>query len=193
MYVCIYIYIYIYVYIYMYIHIYIYIYIYICWLEKKYAERAAFHERQLERWNIFRRKLEDPKHGYNTRKNRLFYHRHRERKAMAAEDGGAERTRSLKQEWHLLERIRVRLQKWRRLDAAGAKRRRQHGRQDGILLYMCMNIYIYIYIHTYIHTYTYTYIYIYIYTHRHMEPSAGGWKGPSSASSAPSARRGGAR
>ena len=31
----------------------------------------------------------------------------------------------MNQEWHLLERIRVCLQKWRRLDAAGAKRRRQ--------------------------------------------------------------------
>ena len=95
------------------------------WLDKKYAERAAFRERQLEKWNIFHMKLEDPKHGYESRNMKLFFHRQRERQAMAAEDGGAERTRSLNQEWHLLERIRVCLQKWRRLDAAGAKRRRQ--------------------------------------------------------------------
>ena len=95
------------------------------WLDKKYAERAGFRERQLENWNIFRMKMEDPKHGRNTRKTRMIYHRRRERQAMAAEDRVAERTRSLNQEWHLLERIRVCLQKWRRLDAAGAKRRRQ--------------------------------------------------------------------
>ena len=96
------------------------------WLDAQYAERGPFRERLLENWNLFRMKSEDrmkrPRQSASMHK---FYGSRRERQAMAAEDKGAERTRSLNHDWCLLEQVELCLQRWLRLDAVGAKRQRR--------------------------------------------------------------------
>ena len=95
------------------------------WLDTQYAEQAPFRERRLEHWNTFHMNLEDPMNFLKKARKRRAAARQRERSAMAAEDKGAELTRSLNEEWFLLEQIKVCLQTWRLLDAASAKRRRR--------------------------------------------------------------------
>ena len=95
------------------------------WLDTQYAEQAPFRERQLEHWNTFHMNLEDPMNFEKEARRRRAPARQRERRAMAAEDKDTELTRSLNQECFLLERIKLCLQTWQRLDAASAKRRRR--------------------------------------------------------------------
>ena len=95
------------------------------WLDTLYAEQAPFRERQLEQWNTLRMNLEDPMNFEKNARERRAAARQRERRAMAAEDKDTELTRSLNQEWWLLERIKLCLQTWQLLDAASAKRRRR--------------------------------------------------------------------
>ena len=113
-------------------------------LDTRYAEQAPFRERQLKHWNMFRMNLEDPmifekkaraarqrerramaaEDKGTARKDRAAA-RQSERRAMAAEDSGTELTRSLNEEWFLLEQVKLCLQTWWLLDAASAKRRRR--------------------------------------------------------------------
>jgi len=89
------------------------------WLDAMYDERRPHREQQLEIWNRWRMKSEDP--HYRVRADgrvRL----HSERCAMSAEDSGTLLTRALNEEWRQMEEVERGLHRWRRWCLARAKR-----------------------------------------------------------------------